>query len=176
MTEGVKTLVSSFDYVAEKATVSTEMLQSKVSDFSGAGEQIRTSVEDIFEALLPKIQELKASSALIKNINDENNAKMLRANELMIDFHDRVSKNIDQINESVGAQTERLESVAEKALESAGSLRDTIERDIRNIEETLKNHQEFSQNFVEALDENISGLSRKFSEQNEALGVEVEKS
>ena len=29
----------------------------------------------IFEALLPKIQELKASSALIKNINDENNAK-----------------------------------------------------------------------------------------------------
>ena len=120
------------------------MLQSKVSDFSGAGEQIRTSVEDIFEALLPKIQELKASSALIKNINDENNAKMLRANELMIDFHDRVSKNIDQINESVGAQTERLESVAEKALESAGSLRDTIERDIRNIEETLKNHQELS--------------------------------
>lgn len=114
MTEGVKTLVSSFDYVAEKATVSTEMLQSKVSDFSGAGEQIRTSVEDIFEALLPKIQELKASSALIKNINDENNAKMLRANELMIDFHDRVSKNIDQITESVGAQTERLESVAEK--------------------------------------------------------------
>lgn len=36
LTEGVKTLVSSFDYVAEKATVSTEMLQSKVSDFSGA--------------------------------------------------------------------------------------------------------------------------------------------
>lgn len=175
LTEGVKTLVSSFDYVVEKAAVSTEMLQSKVSDFSGAGEQIRTSVEDIFEALLPKIQELKASSALIKNINDENNAKMLRANELMVDFHDRVSKNIDQITESVGAQTERLESVAEKALESAGSLRDTIERDIRNIEETLKNHQEFSQNFAEALDENISGLSRKFSEQNEALGVEVEK-
>ena len=92
----------------------------------------------------------------------------------MIVFHDRDSKNIDQINKSVGAQTERLESVAEKALESAGSLRDTIERDIRNIEETLKNHQEFSQNFVEALDENISGLSRKFSEQIEALGVEVE--
>ena len=175
LTEGVKTLVNSFDYVVERALVSTETLQNKVSDFSSAGEQIRTGIESIFESLQPRIQELQSSSAQIKNVNDENNSKMLRANELLIDFHDRVSKNIEQITAPVGAQTEHLEDVSQKAIETAANLRDTIQKNIQNIEQTLKNHQDFSLNYVETLDNNISGLSRKFSEQNEALGVEVEK-
>ena len=97
MTEGIKTLINSFDYVAERAAISTEALQNKVSDFSAAGEQIRTGIESIFESLQPRIQELQSSSAQIKNVNDENNSKMLRANELLVEFHDRVSKNIEYI-------------------------------------------------------------------------------
>lgn len=175
LTDGIKTLINSFDYVAERAAVSTENLQSKVSDFSAAGEQIRTGIESIFESLQPRIQELQSSSAQIKNVNDENNSKMLRANELLVEFHDRVSKNIEYITSMVGEQTKHLENVAEQSIKSAQDLQSTVQTNIQDIENTLKNHQEFSLNYVETLDNNISGLSRKFSEQNEALGVEVEK-
>ena len=163
LTDGVKTLVNNFDYVAEKAITSTETLQSKIHEFTGSGEQIRSSVDNIFEMLLPRIQELKASSSLIKNINDENYSKMLQANDMLVDFQSRITQNLTAVSETINAQTERLDEISEKSLTNAANFKNVISNDIKIIEDNLNKHSSFTNEFVEKLDNNINNLSRKFS-------------
>lgn len=175
LTEGVKTLVNSFDYVVEKAGTSTQELQSKVSDFSAYGHQIQENLESIFNQLLPRIQELKSSSALIKSMSDDNNSKMLHANELMLEFNDRMKNNVNNLTQSLNLQTGRLEEVSRQALENSSGIEKSLGEGLKNMEEMLRSHSAFALEYVDTLDKNISGLSKKFNEQGEMLGAEVDK-
>ena len=104
LNENVKNLVKSFDYVADKAASSTENLRAQASEFSSVQGQLQNNISELFNNLAPRLQELRDSGILVKNIAEEAGSRMAKANELMLEFNDRAGKNMTYITDAVSAQ------------------------------------------------------------------------
>ena len=175
LNENVKNLVKSFDYVADKAASSTENLRAQASEFSSVQGQLQNNISELFNNLAPRLQELRDSGLLVKNIAEEAGSRMAKANELMLEFNDRAGKNMTYITDAVSAQAGKLDAVARSAAGGTERIYQMIEKGIAGLDDILKKQGELTTQYNQQLDKNVESLSQKIRTQGENLSMEVEK-
>lgn len=175
LTDGVKTLVENFEYVTNRAQNSTETFKGYISDFSGSVAGLENNCNELFGKIVPHIQELKTSSQLLQSIADDNNSKMAKASQSLIDFGDRATKSVMNVTELLDAQTNRLENVAGSAVNVCDEIYNKIDGGVSKIEEVLNGQTEVVESYLNKIDESAENLSNKFTSHSKLVAGEVDK-
>lgn len=118
LTDGVKTLVKSFDYVAERAENSTGVFKDQIRDFTNSAVVIKKEVSDLLNEISPRIKEIRESSEALGAISESNSARLARANEMLLEYGNKTGETIAHISDVLSGQSDRLEQVSSKAVRS----------------------------------------------------------
>lgn len=149
----MQNMIKNFDYVSTQANDSTNNFKGHVIELSTTTQEISHNISELFSSLLPRINELKASSAIILNINNDNSAKLAANNKFLVDFAN-VAQNITQASEEIHQK---------------------LEGSVNKLSNTLFSQTKMVEEYVENLDTATDALSKKMSNQGELVAQEVEK-
>lgn len=175
MTEGVKTLINSFDYVNEKTAGAAEEFKNNAADFSITANQIQKNMSDLTGILLPRIQEIKTSASLLQNMMESNNDKMLKSNEMLLEFSNKSNQNMLQVSEMLSSQSERLEQISGGALNNCRQIQQDLDNSVGKISGIMKDQGKLVLDHIERLTKNADNITDKIAEQGEKVGIEVDK-
>ena len=137
LTAGVKTLTTSFDYINEKTQAATMEFQKRTETFTGFTEEIQQNAQNLLNNLLPVINEVKDSAALLQNIFNDNNSKILRTNEIVVTSSNKLNKDMELISALVANQGQKLEQISSQALENCQNIYKGIENGTSQIDNIL---------------------------------------
>ena len=166
LTEGVKTLVKSFDYVAERADNATGQFKEQIRDFSNSAIVIKKEVSDLLNEVSPKIKEIKESSESLSLITENNNAKLAKANEMLLEYGHKTGETIAHVSEVLSGQSERLEQVSSKAVKSCEEVFAHLDDGISRIDGTLRGQSKFIVDHIESLNKQNDALSKNMARAN----------
>ena len=155
LTEGVKTLVKSFDYVAERAENSTSVFKEQIRDFSNSASVIKKEVSDLLNEVSPRIKELRDNSEALGNITENNNAKLAKANEMLLEYGHKTGETIAHVSEVLSGQSDRLEQVSSKAVKSCEEVFAHLDDGISRIDGTLRGQSKFTIDHIESLNKTM---------------------
>ena len=175
LTEGVKTLVKSFETVTEKADASSQRLKETATDVSAVSNGMQNNFTALFNSLLPRIKEMKSSAELLQTVTNENSTKMQQANEQLSAFSAKSGESMTRIAEVLNGQAQRLEQVSKGAIDNCDSLYRQFDGGIGKLENILKAQSQFVIEQVSSLDSKTEKLSKRFSEQGTLVAAEVDK-
>ncbi len=175
LTEGVKTLIKNFEYATTRAESSKDEFKSHTDEFSKSAHMLQNDMRDLIDSLIPRIQEIKGSSALLQTINNENSLKMLKANEMLQDFTDKANNSFGQASNVLTSQAKRLEDISGSAIESYKNIYQSLEEGVEKIDASLKTQGKFVADHVSMLDKNSEKLAQKLADHRENISVEVDK-
>lgn len=175
LTDGVKTLVKSFDYVSERAENSTGIFKEQINDFGNAALLIKNEISDLLKEVSPKIKEIKESSEVLNHIAENNNTKLAKANELLLEYGHKTGETIAHVSEVLSGQSDRLEQVSSKAVKSCEEVFAHLDNGINRIDTTLRGQSKFIIDHIESLNQQNDALSKSFSRQGEFIAAEVDK-
>lgn len=174
LTEGVKTLITSFDYINEKTQAATDEFHKQTGEFVNIGNEIQRNAGSLLTNLLPVINDVKESSNLLQTIFDDNNAKILRTNEIVVTSSNKLSKDIELVGAMVANQGQKLEQISSHALESCQNIYKDLENGASRIDEVLDIQGKKVQNHLNKLEETACLVSDKFNAFSESVGMEVD--
>lgn len=175
LTDGVKTLVKSFDYVAERAENSTGVFKDQIRDFTNSAVIIKKEVSDLLNEISPRIKEIRESSEALGAISESNSAKLARANEMLLEYGNKTGETIAHVSDVLSGQSDRLEQVSSKAVKSCEEVFAHLDDGISRIDGTLRGQSKFILDHIESLGKQNDALSKSFSRQGEFLAAEVDK-
>ena len=175
LTDGVKTLVQSFDYVSDKAETATDNFRGYINELNGTAGELEGSFNTMFGKLLPHIQEMKTSSALLQEIADDNTQKMSKANDMIVDFTEKANKSMSYVSDMLTTQSSRLEKVSLQAIENSDNMTKNLNHSIDRLDDVLRAQGQLVLNHIDNLDKRAEGFMKKFDEHNETIGAEVDK-
>lgn len=174
LTSGVKTLISSFDYINNKAAQATDDFKNKTAEFSQIAELLHKSSGELMDNLLPRLQEMKTSSTLLQNIFEDNNSKMLKTNEMVMNCSSHINKDMELLGAMVANQGQKLEQISSQALENCRIIFKNLETGTAKIDDTLKSQSQTVIGHLERLDKTSDVIAQKFNSFSENVGLEVE--
>lgn len=175
LTEGVKTLVKSFDYVTERAENATGVFKEQIRDFSASAITVKKEVGDLLNQVTPRIKEIQASSELLHNITESSNTKIIKANEMLLEYGNKTGETISHVSELLSGQSNRLEQVSTKAVKSCEEIFTRLDRGVADVEGTLRGQTKFIVDQIDSLGKQNDILGKKFSEQGRVISSEVDK-
>lgn len=175
LTDGVKTLVENFERVTNKAQSSTETFRNYVADFSGSISGLENNCDELFEKIIPHIQELKSSSQLLQNIAEDNNLKMAKASQALADFGERAVQSVSNVSELLENQTGRLKNVADEAVDVCDDIFNKVDGGVNKIENVLTGQTETVEGYLAKIDDSAKNLTDKFSVHSRMIAGEVDK-
>lgn len=161
LSEGVKFLVKNFETISEKAEASTAKIAAYNRDFSTGANDIESNVDALFEKLLPRIKEIKSSAQILKDISDSSNHNILRANELLNQFNNEATSNLNNVAESLNKQTGLLQKVSQSAVDNCNLIKKEVVSQIDGLGNILNKHTESIQ---EVIAKSSDEMHRKINE------------
>ena len=175
LTNGVRTLTSSFDGVTDKAFQTTKDLNQCMGEFSEVAGQLQDDISEIIQKLIPGVQEMKKSADTIQNVAEASTQRILAANEDLKNYSTISEDNFNQVIVKLQNQGQYLEEISEKAINSSQNVGEKVKAITLDIDNILKSQTLRVNEYAESLDENIREVYKKFAEHGESLGGEVDK-
>lgn len=175
LSEGVKTLVKSFDYVTERAESATGVFKEQIRDFSAEAINIKKDMGDLLNQVTPRIKEIQNTSEVLSTVVENSNAKIIRANEMLLEYGNKTGETVSQVSELLATQSNRLEQVASKAVKNCEDIFNRLDNGVADVEGTLRGQTKFIIDQIDSLGKQNDVLSKKFSEQGKIISVEVDK-
>lgn len=174
LTAGVKTLTTSFDYINEKTQAATMEFQKRTETFTGFTEEIQQNAQNLLNNLLPVINEVKDSAALLQNIFNDNNSKILRTNEIVVTSSNKLNKDMELISALVANQGQKLEQISSQALENCNNIYQSLEMGTNKIDNVLNLQSQTVLGHLNKLETTASEIADKFNTFSESVGMEVD--
>lgn len=174
LTAGVKTLTTSFDYINEKTQAATMEFQKRTETFTGFTEEIQHNAQNLLNNLLPVINEVKDSAALLQNIFNDNNSKILRTNEIVVTSSNKLNKDMELISALVANQGQKLEQISSQALENCQNIYKGIENGTSQIDNILHLQSQTVVEHLNRLETTATQIADKFNTFSESVGMEVD--
>ncbi len=175
LSDGVKTLVKSFDNVVEKAGQASIDFENRISGFNNAADNMQDNFSQMFATLIPHIQEMKSASELLSNIFDENQRKVQQSNRILADFSEKTRSEISHIAEVVNAQTAQLADVSSMAVKNCDDFYQLLNGRVDSLETILKKQTGFVNEHVAKLNKNSDELAEKFGAHSVIMAQEVDQ-
>ena len=179
LSDGVKFLTQNFETITDKAQNSAETFAGLNRQFASGATDIEQSLENLFEKLLPKLKEIKSSAELLHEISDSSNHDIVRANEMLRQFNDETSNNLNMVSETLNAQSQALQQISSAAVTNCGLLKKTVAAEVETMADTLEEH---TGKLEKAITESgivmrgkVDELAKRAREQIESLNDQVGK-
>ena len=174
LTEGVKTLITSFDYINEKTIAATDEFHKQSAEFVSVSNELHKNAGTLLDNLLPVIKDVKDSAGLLQNIFDDNNAKILRTNEIVVTSSNKLSKDMELVGAMVANQGQKLEQISSHALDSCQSVYKSLENGAAQIDKVLNLQSQTVLNHLSKLEKTAEQVSDRFNAFSESVGMEVD--
>lgn len=174
LTSGVKTLISSFDYINDKAVQATDEFKNRTAEFSQIAGLLQKSSGELMDNLLPRLQEMKTSSSLLQSIFEDNNLKMLKTNEMVMNCSSHINKDMEMLGAMVANQGQKLEQISSQALDNCQIIYKNLENGTAKIDNLLKSQSQTVIGHLERLEQTSDVIADKFNTFSDNIGMEVE--
>ncbi len=174
LTVGVKTLTTSFDYINEKTQAATIEFQKRTENFNAVAVDLQQNTESLINNLLPVIKDVKDSATLLQNIFNENNAKILRTNEIVVTSSNKLNKDVELLTALVDNQGQKLEQISAQALENCHNIYQSLEMETNQIDNVLNLQSQTVLGHLTKLETTASEIADKFNTFSESVGMEVD--
>ena len=175
LTNGVKTLTKSFDGVAEKAFKTTKELSGCISEFSSVAEKLQGDINGVVNSLLPGMQEINNSAAVIQKTVEASSQQIMNASESMKSYGSASEENFNIVYEKIQAQVKCLSDATEKAISSTKAVGDTFNSVAAEIDNLIENKGRKTIEYAENIDSSIQDACRKISDHSSVFASEAEK-
>ena len=140
LSDGVKFLTQNFETITDKAQNSAETFSGLNKAFANGAQEIEESLENLFEKLLPKIKEIKSSAEFLHEISDASNHDIIHANEMLRQFNEETTANLNMVSEALNAQSQTLQQISAAAVTNCGLLKKTVSSEVESMTDTMASH------------------------------------
>ena len=179
LSDGVKFLTQNFETITDKARNSAETFSGLNKAFASGALEIEDSLENLFEKLLPKIKEIKTSAEFLHEISDASNHDIIHANEMLRQFNEETTANLNMVGEALNAQSQTLQQISAAAVTNCVSLKKTMSAEVENMADTLGEHTEKLEKIIsesgQVMRSKIDDLSKRALANIETINERVNK-
>lgn len=142
LSDGVKFLMANFENILNKAQASSQNLAQINREFIEDGNGIETSLNSLFEKMLPRLREIKDTAAVLKEISSGSTNDMTKANETLRAYVEKTDDALNQMQTVLSGQTTMLKQVADTAMANCNLAKTTVAKEIAGMEDILQNHSQ----------------------------------
>lgn len=173
--ETVETITKSFEYVTDRATQSTDTFKESIADFSTLGSNLQRDLNSMMSVIIPKMQVLEDSSIRLDKLVTDNENRMDRANEVLLDYSSKTGTNMEYVTELLNTQINKINDVASKVVDEFGNMGKSLDDELAKVDGVLKNQSKYVLEHVDLLDKKSDLFAKKMSEHGDLVNIEVEK-
>ena len=148
LSDGVKFLTQNFETITDKAQNSAETFSGLNKVFADRALEIEQSLGALFEKIQPQLKEIKNSAEFLHEISDASNHDIIHANEMLKQFNEEATANLNMVNEALNAQSQTLQQISAAAITNCGLLKKTVSSEVENMAATLENHTSKLENAI----------------------------
>ncbi len=140
LSEGVKFLLKNFESISGKAEASAETFSGLNRQFISEAGEIESSMNNLFDKLLPGLKEIKTSAELLNAITSASNNDIVRANEMLLKFNEEAGNNLSKVAEALEGQTNMLQKVSQSAIENCNMIKKSLASEINDLGNAVDAH------------------------------------
>ncbi|MBE6458262.1 MAG: hypothetical protein E7010_00425 [Alphaproteobacteria bacterium] len=140
LSDSVKYISQNFDNITGKAQGSIAVFNEMNRDMSVGASQVESSLDNLFNNLLPRIKELKEAAGFLQEFSNSNNHSMTRANEMLRQLNDDAATNLTNLGEILSTQTSMLQDVSQIAVENCNMIKKSLSKEVENLSSLVDIH------------------------------------
>ncbi len=142
LSDGVKFLMANFENILNKAQNSSQNLAQINQDFIQGSQGIESSLSSLFDRILPRLKELKDTTAFLKELTATSSGEMARAHENLRQMLEQTGGTLENMQGLLLKQTNALQQVSDTAMTNCNLAKTTVEKEIASMEDSLQNHSQ----------------------------------
>ncbi|MDR1694273.1 MAG: hypothetical protein LBR70_03670 [Lactobacillaceae bacterium] len=173
--ETVDTLVKSFEYVTATATGTTDNFKDTIADFSVAANTIQKEMHSLLSSLLPKLQELDQGSLRLEKLVADNEARMVKANDVLLDFGAKSSTNMEYVTDLLNNQMSKINNASLSVVDEYNGMEKLLDNSLTKVDTVLKNQSKVVLEHVDLLNKKSDFFVKKISDHGDVINIEMEK-
>lgn len=173
--ETVDTLVKSFEYVTSTANSSTDNFKDVIADFSVTANTIQRDLNSLLSNLLPKLQEMDQGSIKLEKLVNDNENRMARANDVLLDFSAKSSTNMEYVTDLLNNQLSKIEGMSVNVVEEYNGMEKLLDSSLTKVDTVLKNQSKVVLEHVDLLNKKSDFFVKKISDHGDVINIEMEK-
>ncbi len=168
-------LTQNFDIVCQKAQDSASVLKENIGQFEEYSNTLAANSKNIFDKILPNIKEMKTATSLLKDISEDNNAKIEDANKMLDRFANSTQNNLKNFMQVIQEQAEKIKQITDYINNGYAKISQTIDGSITGVDKSLRQQQDFMNSQMSQLDKKSEALATKFIKYGEEITLEIDK-
>ena len=175
LSSAVKSLAETFNELNSQAVDSTSRFQNCASDLNASFLSLQKGTDKLLHDLMPNINEIKYSVEQLEQVSEKSNARLISANEEILTLTEKSNNNIAQASEILASQAGKIENISRRVAADCDKMKSTIDNSVTGLADVMQKQTDSVNNYINLLNQNADNLGKKFSEQGEIVGQEVDK-
>lgn len=140
LSDGVRFLMANFENILNKARESSQNLAQINREFVEEENGIESSLNGLFDKMLPRLQEMKETAASLKTVTTSTASEMLKTNENLKGFMTKADDALSNMQTVLSGHTTSLQQIAETAMTNCTLAKTTVAKEISSMDDVLQNH------------------------------------
>lgn len=140
LSDGVRFLMANFENILNKAKESSQNLAQINREFVEEENGIESSLNGLFDKMLPRLQEMKETAAALKTVTTSTASEMLKTNENLKGFVTKADDALSNMQTILSGHTTSLQQIAETAMTNCTLAKTTVAKEIASMDDVLQNH------------------------------------
>lgn len=140
LSDGVRFLMANFENILNKAKESSQNLAQINREFVEEENGIESSLNGLFDKMLPRLQEMKETATALKTVTTSTASEMLKTNENLKGFVTKADDALSNMQTVLSGHTTSLQQIAETAMTNCALAKTTVAKEIASMDDVLQNH------------------------------------
>ncbi len=171
----VKELAGNLDSINERTLNSTENFRNCVNNLSSSYAELQKDTENLLVKISPKVNDVRATSIVLKSSSEEAYENLVKANELVHEIFEKSSANINNASELLTSQVGQIEQSTALALDRCKSMSLDLSKNVGRIDEIMDEQNRRLSDNVKILEQGGEMLRQKMSEHGALVNTEIER-
>ena len=171
----VKELAGNLDSINERTLNSTENFRNSVNSLSSTYEELQKDTEELLVKISPKVNDIRATSIVLKSSSEEAYGNLLKANELVKDLSEKTANNISNATVLLNEHIEEIEQSTERTVERCKAMSEDLKGNVNLIENIMGDQNKHLLENVKILEQGGDMIRQKLSEHGALVSTEVDR-
>ncbi|MDO5386449.1 MAG: hypothetical protein Q4F75_04165 [Pseudomonadota bacterium] len=171
----VKELAGNLDSINERTLNSTENFRACVTNLSSSYAELQKDTENLLVKIAPKVNDVRATSVVLKSTSEETYSSLLKANELIREMSEKSTDNISRASEMLNAQIEQIEQSTARAVDRCKDMGQDLEKNIALVDGVMTEQNRHLLDNVKILEQGGDVIRQKLSEHGALISSEVDR-
>lgn len=171
----VKELAGNLDSINERTLNSTENFRAALPICPLLMPNCKKNTENLLVKIAPKVNDVRATSVVLKSTSDETYSSLLKANELIREMSEKSADNISRASEMLNAQIEQIEQSTARAVDRCKDMGQDLEKNIALVDGVMTEQNRHLLDNVKILEQGGEVVRQKLSEHGALISGEVDR-